>query len=136
MARHRWDGVYDTLEVETRDLKGPRLFDNSGIPLAGDDQSFVQEKIYLDKSDHDIMRNEITTIDHALTRPWSVSRFYRREHNPRFSEYNCVEGNHWSVIGGRMYMVDPDGYFMPAFENQPPPDQKYFQKYFSSPSRK
>ena len=27
------DGVYDTLEVETRNMRGPRLFDSTGIPF-------------------------------------------------------------------------------------------------------
>jgi hypothetical protein len=125
------DGTYDTLEIETRNMKGPRLFDNTGIPLASDNETIVKEKIYLDKTDPNIMRNEITTIDHALTRPWTVSRFYRREHNPIWEEYNCVEDNRWVVIGGRMYMTDSDGYFMPIQKDQPPPELKYFQKYFN-----
>ena len=124
------DGTYDTLEVETRHFKGPRLFDNSGIPLASDDETVVKEKIYLDKADPDIMRFDITTIDHALTRPWTVSRFVRREHNPKWEEYNCTQDNHWVVIGGRMYLTDQEGYFMPIQKDQPPPDPKYFQKYF------
>src|SRR5260370_40191275 len=70
------DGTYDTLEVETRNMRGPRLFDSSGIPLAKDNETVVKEKIHLDKADPDILRNEITTYDHALTRPWTVSRFY------------------------------------------------------------
>ena len=32
------DGRYDVLEVETRDLKGPRAFDASGIPLHDDNR--------------------------------------------------------------------------------------------------
>ena len=71
------DGIYDTLEIETRALKGLRLMDNSGIPLASDGETVVKEKIYLDKANPDIMHNEITTIDHAFTRPWTVSRFYQ-----------------------------------------------------------
>ena len=124
------DGTYDTLEVETRNFKGPRLFDNSGIPMHDDNQTVVKEKIYLDKADPDIMRLEITTIDNALTRPWAVSRFVRREHKPIWEEYNCGEDRSWSVIGGRLYMVDPEGFYMPIHKNQPPPDPKLFQKYF------
>ena len=75
------DGTYDTLEVETRYMRGPRLMESTGIPLHADNATVVKEKLYLDKADPDILRNEITTIDHALTRPWTVSRFYRREHN-------------------------------------------------------
>ena len=125
------DGTYDTLAVETRFMKGPRLFDSTGIPLAKDNETVVKEKIYLDKANPDIMRNEITTFDHALTRPWTVSRFYRREHNPIWEEYNCTEDNRWVVIGGQMYLADAEGYLMPIQKNQPAPDMKYFQKYFS-----
>jgi len=125
------DGTYDTLEVETRNMRGPRLFDSSGIPLAKDNETVVKEKIYLDKADPDILRNEITTYDHALTRPWTVSRFYRRDHNPVYEEYNCTEDNRWVVIGGELYLADGEGYLMPIQKNQPPPDMKYFQKYFN-----
>jgi hypothetical protein len=68
------DGTYDTLEVETRYMRGPRLMDSTGIPLHADNETVVKEKLYLDKSDRDILRNEITTFDHAFTRPWTVSR--------------------------------------------------------------
>jgi hypothetical protein len=71
-------GRYRTLAVETRGLKGPRTFDGS-IPLDKDNQTVVKERIYADRGDPGIMHNEITTIDHALTRPWTVTRNYRRE---------------------------------------------------------
>jgi hypothetical protein len=45
------DGRYDTLEVETRGMKGPRVYDASGIPLHADNETVVQERIYLDKAD-------------------------------------------------------------------------------------
>jgi hypothetical protein len=35
------DGRYDVLEVETRDFKGPRIFEPSGIPLDKDNQTVV-----------------------------------------------------------------------------------------------
>jgi hypothetical protein len=99
-------GAYDTLEIETRAIRGLRLMDNSGIPLAADDGTVVKEKLYLDKNDPDILRNEITTYDHALTRPWTVSRFYRRAHNPTYEEYPCTEDNRWVTIGGELYLAD------------------------------
>ena len=123
-------GTYDTLEVETRYMRGPRLMDSSGIPLHPDNQTVVKEKLYLDSKDPDILRNEITTYDHAFAQPWTVSRFYRREHQPIFAEYNCTEDNPWLTIGGQLYMKDTQGYVMPIQKNQPPPDQKYFQKYW------
>jgi len=129
------DGVYDTLEVETRNMTGPRLFDSTGIPFHADNETVVKEKLYLDKNDPDILRNEITTYDHALARPWTVSRFYRREHNPIYQEYNCTEDNRWVTIGGELYLADGEGYRMPIQKNQAPPDPKYLQKYFKQPSK-
>jgi hypothetical protein len=123
-------GTYDVLEIETRDMKGLRLIDNSGIPLASDGETVVKEKIYLDKANPDIMHNEITTIDHAFTRPWTVSRFYTRVHDGRPQEYNCGEDNRWIVLGGYTYITDADGYLMPIQKDQPPPDPKLFEKYF------
>jgi hypothetical protein len=124
------DGTYDTLEIETRDMKGLRLIENTGIPLASDAGTVVKEKLYLDKADPDIMHNEITTIDHAFTHPWTVSRIYKRVHDGRPQEDNCAEENRLVVIGGLMYLTDPDGYLMPMQKDEPPPDPKLFQKYF------
>lgn len=124
------DGAYDTLEVETRYTQGPRLFESTGIPLHEDNETIVKERIYLDKADHNILRDEITTFDHALTRPWTVSRFYRRVAHPVYDEYNCTEDNRWVTIGGKLYLLDEDGYVMPIQKDQPPPDPKYLEKYF------
>ena len=125
-------GKYDTLEIETRDiLKGPRLYDGTGIPLAYDNETIIKERMSLDKDNPNVMRNEITTIDHALTRPWTVTRFYKRELSPP-QEYVCTEDNKWVVIAGRIYMMDQDGYYMPTIKDQPPPDPKWFAKYFKT----
>src|SRR5262244_3117511 len=59
------DGRYDTLEIETRGFKGPRAIDISGIPLHEDQQTVVKERLYLDKADQNLLRNEITIIDNA-----------------------------------------------------------------------
>jgi len=129
------DGTYDTLEVETRYMQGPRLFESTGIPLHKDNQTVVKEKVYLDQADRNILRNEITTVDHALTRPWTVSRFYRRVANPLYEEYNCTEDNRWITIGDKLYLLDGEGYVMPIQKDQPPPDPKYLQKYFKQPTQ-
>src|SRR5713101_4654663 len=73
------DDRYDTLEVETRHLKGPRAFDAAGIPLHPDNQSIIKERIFWDKNDPDTLTNEMTTIDNALTHPWTVTKKYVRE---------------------------------------------------------
>jgi hypothetical protein len=120
------DGTYDVLEVETRDLKGPRTFDGAGAPLDKDNQTVVKERIYLDKADPDILHDDITTMDHALTRPWTVMRKYHREHQPFWSEYVCEEGNQQVIVGAENYFLSADGYLMPTKKDQPPPDLRYF----------
>src|SRR5262249_29750395 len=77
------DGKYDLLEVETRGFLGPRAYDASGIPLHDDNQTVVRERIQLDKNDPNVLLFEVTVIDHALTRPWSVLKSYRRLPNPQ-----------------------------------------------------
>jgi hypothetical protein len=122
------DGRYDALEVETRLLKGPRTFDPSGIPLHKDNQTIVKERFYLDKANPDILHDDVTTIDHALTRPWTVNKWYIRERNPIWVEAICSEGNDHLKLGGEDYMLSADGYIMPAKKNQAPPDLKFFKE--------
>jgi hypothetical protein len=122
------DGRFDLLEIETRNLKGPRAFDASGIPLHADNQTVVKERMYLDKANPDILKNEVTTIDHALTRPWTVIKSYHRVRNPIWVEAICAEGNEHVRIGKQIYMMSADGHLMPAKKDQPPPDLKYFRQ--------
>jgi hypothetical protein len=122
------DGRFEMLEVETRDLKGPRAFDASGIPLHADNQTVIKERIYLDKANSNILHDEVTTIDHALTRPWTVIKSYHRVLNPIWIEAICAEGNQHVRIGSEIYMLSADGLLMPAKKNQPPPDLKYFKQ--------
>jgi len=120
------DGRHSALTVETRGLKGPRTFDADGLPLHKDNQTIVKERIYLDKASSDLLHDEITTIDHALTRPWSVTRSYKREHNPVWPEYLCTEANNHIPIGKQFYFRSGDGELMPAYKDQPPPDLREF----------
>jgi hypothetical protein len=120
------DGKFDSLEVETRGMKGPRSFDASGLPVHADSKTVVKERIYLDKTNKDLLRDEVTTIDNALTRPWTVTKTYRREKNPIWFEYNCPEGNHHVLIGKENYYLSEDGFLMPTKKQQQPPDLKFF----------
>ena len=61
------DGRYDELRVETRNFRGPRVYDPTGIPLHMDNKTVVQERIFINKEKPDILQDEITTIDNALT---------------------------------------------------------------------
>jgi hypothetical protein len=121
------DGRFDLLEVETRNMKGPRDFETSGLPVHTDNQTVVMEKIYLDKDKPDLLHDEVTTIDHALTRPWTVTKSYRRERNPIWFDNNCAENNNHVVIGKENYFLSADGLLMPAKKGQAPPDLRYFK---------
>ena len=106
-------------------MKGPRVYDASGIPLHADNESVVQERIYLDKADPNLMHDDITTIDHALTRPWVVKQTYRRAVSDKpvwFPHAVCGEGNFHVGIGKEAYFLSADGYLMPTKKDQPPPD--------------
>jgi hypothetical protein len=124
------DGTYDVLEVETRGFKGPRAYDEVGLPLHFDNQSVFKERIYRDKDDPKILHDVITTIDNALTRPWTVDKKY--VHNPNlranWPEYYISEGNAQIMIGKENYFLSWDGLLMPAKKNQAPPDVRYFDQ--------
>jgi hypothetical protein len=122
-------GHYDVLEVETRGFRGPRSFDASGIPLHQDGATVVKERIFLDKTDPTVAHDEVTVYDHALTRPWTVMKNYRRspQTQPDWTEEYCEDNNHVS-IGKGDYMLSADGLLMPAKKDQPPPDLRYFKK--------
>jgi hypothetical protein len=124
------DGRYSVLEVETRGFKGPRVFDSSGIPMHYDNQSIFRERIYLDKADPNILHDEITVIDHALTRPWTADKRYVRDANPLtdWIESVCAEYNAQIFVGKENYFLSADGFLMPSHKNQGPPDARYFKQ--------
>jgi len=121
-------GRYNVLEVESRGFKGPRAYDNTGLPLHSDSQSVIKERIYLDKADPNILHIDMTTIDSALTRPWSAAKKWRRVQNqqPVWRESVCSENNSHLEIAGRGYFLSADGMLMPARKDQEPPDLRYF----------
>ena len=126
------NGHYDRLEVETRGpFRGPRAFDVTGAPLHRDNQTIVKETIYLDTANPDILHNDITVIDRALTRPWTVHKTYGREPNkerPFWRDNNCSETNNHVRVGRENYMLSADGFLMPTRKGQSPPDLKYFEQ--------
>jgi len=123
-------GRFDTLVIETRAIKGPHTYDASGIPFHKDGQAVVREKLYADKADPNILHNEITTTDHALTRPWTVTRSYRRDARqaqPEWSEFVCSQDTSRIQVGDQNYKLSPEGLLMPVRRGQKPPDLKYFK---------
>jgi len=124
------DGRYDVLEAETRFLKGPRTFDASGLPMHNDNQTIFKERFYLDKADANLLHDEITVIDHALTRPWTVDKKYVRNAtlHPTWTEHICAENNAQIKIGKEHYYLSADGRLMPTRKDQPPPDLTFFKR--------
>jgi hypothetical protein len=128
-----WEGMgdggkYDTLVIETRNFKGPRIVDGSGIPLHEDNQTIIRERMSLDKGNTDKLLDEITLVDHAFSRPWTVTRSYKRQRNPAWAEFDCHENNEHVIVGSEAYLISADGYLMPTRKDQPPPDTRYFKK--------
>jgi hypothetical protein len=123
-------GRYDALEVETRAMKGPRAYDTSGLPLHGDNRTIVRERISLDRNDRNLLWDQITTIDDALSRPWTVMKKYARDPQPRpnWLEEVCAENNPHVRIQNDNYFVGADGLLMPAKKGQQPPDLRYFKQ--------
>jgi hypothetical protein len=122
-------GRYDVLEVETRNLKGPRVYDASGLPFHSDNQTVIHERIYLDKADANLLHDDITVEDHALTKPFAANKKYERvkDAQPVWLEASCADGNHHILIGKENYYVSEDGFLMPTKKSQQPPDLKYFK---------
>ncbi len=113
-------GPYDVLEVETRGLKGPRVFDSTGLPLASDDQTVIKERIFQDKADPNVLYDEMTTIDNALMRPWKAVKTYLRAQTQRpvWHESICVENSPYVEIAKQIYKLSADG-FPDAGEKRP-----------------
>ncbi|HEY7298284.1 MAG TPA: hypothetical protein VH684_10150 [Xanthobacteraceae bacterium] len=124
------DGRYDTLEVETRLLKMPHTYDASGIPFHEDNQAVIKERIHLDKANKNIIEDEITVFDHALTHPWSILKKAGRDSQPRpfWHTDACAEGNSMVKIGEEAYFESADGKLMPIKPDQSPPDLSYFRR--------
>jgi hypothetical protein len=121
------DGRYDALEIETRNFKGPRTMDSTGLPLHADNATVVRERLYLDNNNSDLLHSDITTFDHAFTRPWTVTKTYVRERHPHWSEYGCQYPDDAVFIGLDEYRLSPDGKLRPAYAGQPAPDLRYFK---------
>ena len=106
------------------------MYDSTGVPFHKDNQAVIKERISLDKSDPNLLLDEITVLDHALTRPWTTIRKARRNSDlqPVWRHEVCAEGNAYVRVGKEIYTLSADGRLMPVKNNQPPPDLTYFKQ--------
>ena len=115
------DSVYDMLAVETRAIKGPRSFDSTAVVAHDNNQTVVFEEFR--RIDENTFEDTITTIDDALTGPWTVQRRY--SHTPYsedilWVEYVCAEGNRHLNLGDEWYFINKEeGTLEPTREGQP-----------------
>ena len=86
----------------------------------------VKEKSISIKPIRIVLNDEITTIDHALTRPWTVTKKFRRERNASWFENDCTERQPPRRNRHGELFSSADGYLMPAKKGQAPPDLRYF----------
>ena len=105
----RWEG--DTLVFTTIGLKGEdgTIVDRTGAVLS--DQMRVTTRL---RKREDGMMEAVITIEDpvALTRPWTVTKTYRRlEGDVRIMDYACAENNRNPVdpATGRTLTLGPDG---------------------------
>ena len=79
-------------------------------------------------ADSTLLHDEITLIDHAFTRPWTVLKNYRRNtaRFPGRTEQDCAGENANLQIGNEIYYLGAARDLMPTRKDQPPPDLKYF----------
>ena len=70
-----------------------------------------KERIHLDKADRNTIYDDITVIDHALTRPFSLTRKAVRnpDRRPVWRTETCPADNSWIRIGETAYYVSADG---------------------------
>jgi hypothetical protein len=54
-----------------------------------------------------ILSDEITTYDHALTRPGTITRGYQRTRNPVWFQNNCVDNNQHVQVGKEDFSSAP-----------------------------
>ena len=105
------DGRFDTLEIETRGIKLPHAYDETGLPFHKDGAGIVKERIYLDKADASVIHDEITSIDHALTRPWTVTKTYRRDPKVKEPVLHTAE---CPIARSPLMRIGEDAYFTRA----------------------
>jgi hypothetical protein len=106
-----WDG--DTLVIDTISMRGDTPYDRTGAPHS--DQVHLVERMRL--VDNNTFENDMTIDDPvAFTKPWRVTRRYRRVPSDTFvSDVICLESQHSPIVEGQTQFIlpgDPPGHVL------------------------
>ena len=107
-------------------MKGHARSTRAACRVHADNGTVVKERIFLDATNLNRLHDQITTIDHAYSRPWTVTRDYNRLKNPSWVETNCAAENAYVMIQKQTYFISADGFLMPTKKDQAMPDMKNF----------
>ena len=93
-----------------------------------DNESRFKERFFIDKADPNLLHDEITVFDSALSRPWNVDKTFRRnlDPQPEWPERYCHVANNRIVLGKETYLINEEGLLVPTRKDQPPPDLQFF----------
>jgi len=69
----------------------------------------------------------MTTIDNALTHPWTVLKDLQEDDAPDFVQNICSAGNNHVQVGKDSYFLSADGFLMPVKKGQAPARPALFQ---------
>ena len=56
-----------------------------------------------------------------------MTRGYSRARKTVWVEHICAENNDYMFIRGETFHLNPDGYLMPVYKGQQPPDLRLFE---------
>jgi hypothetical protein len=108
-------GRFDTLEVETRNIRGPRQWDQTGLPTADDNEAVIKERLFLDKATRTSC-DEMTTTDTPVA-AWTAMKNWRHSQNIT-RERTTDRGQHHVTINWRCFLSSEGP--MPQKKDQPP----------------
>src|SRR5205085_7377684 len=97
-------------------------YDALVVGMNVDNESTFKERFFVDKADPNLLHDVILVFDHALTRPWTVDKTFRRNPDPRpeWPEEYCHVTTKWLVLGGQAYRLNDEGILLPTRKDQPP----------------
>ena len=129
------DGRFDVLEAETRHLKGPHVYEASGLPFHADNESVgalgiasistapIRHILTLTRS-----RPDRSCADGGPPGRWSIVGNYRRVLDERDLVPECLRRRQQAFASARRTtFIGADDLIWPAKEGQARPDLRHFE---------